>query len=63
MVTDHVAHRELRDIYGLPLLIVNEWSDLTEQFLNKQWNSVYSKIDWSEQKSKFLVKNFDKLLI
>jgi hypothetical protein len=63
VVTDHVAHRELRDIYGLPLLIVNEWSDLTEQFLNDQWNSVYSKIDWHEQKNKFLVKNFDKLLI
>jgi len=63
VVTDHVAHRELRDIYGLPLLIVNEWSDITEEFLNEQWNSLYSKIDWSEQKSKFLVKNFDKLLI
>ena len=63
VVTDHVAHRELRDIHGLPLLIVNEWVDLTEQFLNDQWNSVYSKIDWSEQKSKFLVKNFDKLLV
>ena len=62
VVTDHVAHRELRDIYGLPLLIVNEWSDITEEFLNEQWNSLYSKIDWSEQKSKFLVKNFDKLL-
>ena len=63
VVTNHVAHRELRDIYGLPLLIVNEWSDLTEQFLNEQWNSVYSNIDWDEQKSKFLVKNFNKLLI
>ena len=63
VVTDHVAHRELRDIYGLPLLIVNEWEDLTEQFLNDQWDSVYSKIDWHEQKNKFLVKNSDKLLI
>jgi len=43
-------------------LIVNKWGNLTEEFLNSQWNSVYSKIDWSEQKSKFLVKNFDKLL-
>lgn len=62
VVTDHVAHRELRDIYGLPLLIVNEWVDLTEQFLNDQWNSVYSKVDWDDQKNKFLVKNFNKLL-
>lgn len=62
VVTDHVAHQELRDLYDLPLLIVNEWSDLTEEFLNDQWCSVYSKIDWNEQKNKFLVKNFDKLL-
>jgi hypothetical protein len=63
VVTDHVAHRELRDIYGLPLLIVNEWSDITEEFLNEQWYLVYSKIDWHEQKNKFLVNNFNKLLI
>ena len=63
VVTNHVAHRELRDIYDLPLLIVNEWTDLTEGFLNDQWNSVYSKVDWAEQKSKFLVNNFNKLLI
>jgi len=62
VVTDHVAHRELRDIYDLPLLIVNEWTDLTEQFLNDQWNSVYSKVDWNLQKSKFLVSNFYNLL-
>ena len=60
VVTGHVAHHELRELYGLPLLIVNDWSDITEQFLNEQWNSVYSKIDWSEQKSKFLVKNYEK---
>lgn len=62
VVTDHVAHRELRDIYGLPLLIVNEWTDITEELLNEQWYLVYSNIDWNEQKSKFLVKNFNKLL-
>ena len=62
VVTDHVAHRELRDIYGLPLLIVRKWSDLTEEFLNKQWSSVHFKVDWNLQKSKFLVKNFNALL-
>lgn len=62
VVTDHVTHRELRDLFGLPLLIVNDWSDLTEQFLNDQWNAVYSKIDWNNQKSKFLVSNFYNLL-
>lgn len=63
VVTDHVAHRELRDIYDLPLLIVNEWTDLSEGFLVNQWNEVYSKVDWGEQKSKFLVKNFNRFLM
>lgn len=62
VVTDHVVHRELRDIYGLPLLIVHNWSDLTEEFLNEQWDLAYSKVDWNLQKSKFLVKNFSALL-
>lgn len=63
VVTDHVVHRELRDIYELPLLIVNEWADVSEDFLNKQWDLTYSQVDWNLQKSKFLVCNFDKLLI
>lgn len=63
VVIDHVVHRELRDIYNLPLLIVNEWSDLTQVFLNNQWDAVYSKVNWHDQKSKFLVNNFNKLLI
>lgn len=62
VVTDHVVHRELRDIYGLPLLIVNEWTDITEEFLNEEWYLVYSNIDWNEQKSKFLIKNFKQFL-
>lgn len=62
VVTDHVAHRELRDVYDLPLLIVNEWSHLTEKYLNDQWDSTYSKIDWYEQKKKFFVDNFNKLI-
>ncbi len=62
VVTDHVAHRELRDFYDIPLLIVNKWSDLTEEFLNQAYESKYRYIDWQKEKSKFLVKNFGNLL-
>lgn len=58
VVTDHVAHRELRDLYGLPLLIVDDWSCITKNMLNEQWELVYKNTNWSEQKNKFLVKNF-----
>ena len=62
VVTDHITHRELCNYYDLPLLIVNKWSDLTEDFLNEQWENKYSKINWEEQKEKFLVTNFNQLL-
>jgi hypothetical protein len=62
VVTDHIAHRELRDIYGLPLLIVNKWVDLTEEFLNKSYETQFKHIDWQKEKSKFLVTNFKNLI-
>ena len=58
VVTDHVAHRELRDLYDLPLLIVNEWTDISSEFLNDAWQTKYKNTNWKEQKSKFLVDNF-----
>jgi hypothetical protein len=62
VVTNHVAHVELKNRYDLPLLIVDQWSDITADFLNEQWEQTYSKVKWSRQKSKFLIKNFKKLL-
>lgn len=62
VVTDHPIHRDLRDLYDLPLLIVKGWQNLTEDFLNEKWVSVYSKVDWDIHKNKFLSKNFSKLL-
>ena len=62
VVTNHIAHRELRDIYDLPLLIVDKWEDLTEDFLNEAYESKYKHINWQKEKSKFLVENFQKLL-
>jgi len=62
VVTNHIAHRELRDIYNLPLLIVDKWEDLTEDFLNEAYDSKYKHIDWQKEKAKFLVENFKNLL-
>ena len=62
VVTDHIAHRELRDIYGLPLLIVDNWVDLTEESLNQSYNDKYKHMDWQNEKSKFLVKNFENFI-
>ena len=62
VVTNHIAHKELRDIYDLPLLIVDKWEDLTEQLLNEAYESKYKHINWQKEKSKFLVENFHSLL-
>jgi len=62
VVTNHIAHRELRDIYDLPLLIVDKWEDLTEELLNQSYESKYKHLDWQKEKAKFLVENFQNLL-
>ena len=62
VVTNHIAHKELRDVYNLPLLIVDKWEDLTEQLLNEAYESKYKHINWQKEKSKFLVENFHSLL-
>jgi len=63
VVTSHIAHTELRDIYDLPLLIVDNWEDLTEEFLSEAYENKFKYIDWQKEKSKFLVQNFKNLLI
>ena len=62
VVTDHVAHRELRDLYDLPILIIDDWPSLTENLLTDQWDQIYSSVAWVKHKRKFLVKNFENLL-
>ena len=62
IVTDHIAHRELRDLYDLPILVVEDWPSLTEQCLNDQWNQVHSSIEWDKHKRKYMVENFENLL-
>ena len=63
VVTSHIAHTELRDIYDLPLLIVDNWEDLTEEFLSEAYENKFKYIDWQKEKAKFLVENFKNLLI
>jgi hypothetical protein len=57
VVTDHPCHRDLRDIYKIPLLIVKRWSDLSESMLLEAL-ARFEGINWDEEKRKFLVKDF-----
>ena len=62
VVIEHYVHRELHEIYGFPMIIVNEWSDVTSQLLEDWYSKNYDDIDWSEQKSKILVDNIKDVL-
>jgi len=43
--------------------IVDNWEDLTEEFLSEAYENKFKYIDWQKEKSKFLVQNFKNLLI
>lgn len=59
VVTDHILHKEFRDIYKLPILIVKDWSEVTTDFLNYVYESRFKYVNWQVEKSKFLAKSFE----
>jgi hypothetical protein len=60
IVTPHPLHREFKNKYKVPLIIVKHWSDITKTFLEDQME-YYNNIDWDDQMQRFLVKNFLEL--
>ena len=46
IVIENPTACELRDVHNLPIIIIDSWDNLTEQFLNEAWNSIYKHIDW-----------------
>jgi hypothetical protein len=62
VVIEHYVHRELLEIYKFPMIIVNEWSDITQHLLEDWYEVHHNDIDWDEQKSKLLVENITKTL-
>jgi hypothetical protein len=44
------------------MIIVNEWSDITQHLLEDWYEVHHNDIDWDEQKSKLLVENVTKTL-
>ena len=63
VVIDNITVRELRDNYNLPIVIIDSWEHLTEQFLNEAWDSIYKHVDWENVKQCALVSNFAKLYL
>jgi len=45
VVENELVFRQLKQL-GLPLLIVDTWNDMSEKFLNQQYNKMYKTINW-----------------
>lgn len=57
IVTDHFIYSEIKKLYDIPILIINEWEDIREDTLQK-FN--HTDIDWQAIKSKLTVDYFYK---
>jgi hypothetical protein len=49
IVIYNITHKNLLD---LPILFINDWTDITEDFLNKKYEEIHSK-KWNMEKIKF----------
>lgn len=58
VMTDHPNIRQLKDIYKIPIHIVNDWNEITEENLNEVFEKEYKNYDWVLMKKKFLIDNF-----
>ena len=58
VMTDHPNIRQLKEIYKIPIHIVNDWNEITEENLNEVFEKEYKNYDWELLKKKFLIDNF-----
>jgi hypothetical protein len=58
VLTDELYARQLRDLYNLPIYIIDEWKNLNEKHLIETYENEYKNYDWCSLKKKFHVDNF-----
>lgn len=57
IVSDILVHRELKEYYNLPLLIISDWRYLSKDLLDWEFENNYKYTDWAKVKNKLLIKN------
>ena len=57
VVEDELVFRQLKHL-GLPLLILDNWNDMSEKFLNQYYNKMYKTINWEKSIYLCSVKGF-----
>lgn len=58
VLTDAPYARQLRDLYNLPIYIIDEWENLNENHLIETYENKYKNYDWCSLKKRFHVDNF-----
>lgn len=59
IVENELAFRQLKDM-GLPLLIVNDWSELNENFLTDKYRTM--NVDWVKVIDRITTKGIIKYI-
>jgi hypothetical protein len=62
VVKKHVVYEDLVE-WGLPLLVVNNWADITEKLLNDYYDEVYPTVDWDAVRSLYHSDYFRKVYL
>lgn len=57
VVTKHTAYDDLKD-WGLPLLVVDKWEDLTVEYLDSNYHTLYNQVDWDFVRRLYSVRHF-----
>ncbi len=63
VMTDHVSTRQLKEIYGMPILIVDDWNQIDSKMLKREYKKQFCNINWRKIKNSFLADNFIKSYI
>ena len=64
ILTDAPYARQLRDYHNLPILIVDNWENITVDYLIEIYEKNYKNYDWKSLKRKFYIDNFiDEFII
>jgi hypothetical protein len=62
VVKKHVVYQDLVE-WGLPLLVVDNWRDISEKLLNDYYDEVYPTIDWDAVRSLYHSDFFKKVYL
>jgi hypothetical protein len=62
VVLNHCVYGDLQE-WGLPLLVVNSWSEITKELLENYYNNEYQKINWTDVRKLFHSDYFEEVFL